>query len=277
MRVAALTMMYNEPVWAQVWARHYAREVGAENCLILDHGTTDGSLDGLPVTIERLRRSALDEDARAALVSDCVAVLLRSYDAVVHTDADELLIVDPEHFADLRAYAAVAPAVVTAIGLDLQHLPDEEAVLDPALSLGVQRRWVRFSGAMCKPAMVRTPVRWEPGFHRSDAAPVPGPVYLVHLRYADLAAGLARLARTRAQDFARPDTNLHQRVPDQAFEAMVRSIASLPRLVGPLAGDGALVAPWMATMQEAWAQGTGGLSVAGDALWAFPPSLLTRL
>ena len=106
MRVAALTMVYNEPVWARVWVRHYARQVGAAHCLVLDHGSDDGSTAGLEVAVERVRRSTLDEDARARLVSDCAAVLLRSYDAVVHTDADELLIADPLRYADLRAYAA---------------------------------------------------------------------------------------------------------------------------------------------------------------------------
>ena len=102
MRVAALTMMYNEPVWASVWARHYAREVGAENCFVLDHGSTDGSTAGLGVGVERLSRSTLDEDARAALISDRVAGLLRRYDAVVHSDADELLVAEPGRFADVR-------------------------------------------------------------------------------------------------------------------------------------------------------------------------------
>ena len=277
MRVAALTMMYNEPVWAPVWARHYAREVGAENCLILDHGTDDGSLDGLGVAVERMRRSALDEDARAVLVSDCVAALLRRYDAVVHSDADELLIADPAVYADLRAYAAVAPEVATAVGLDLQHLPDEEAVLEPGLALGVQRRWVRFSGAMCKPALVKRAVRWRPGFHGCDAPPVVGPLYMVHLRYADLGAGLARLGRTRGQAFARADTNLHQRVADADFEGMVRSIAALPRRAGSLAVDGALVGPWMDAMRAGWAAGDGGLSLAGDALWALPGGMLARI
>ena len=274
MRVAALSMMFNEPVWARVWARHYARQVGAENCLILDHGTDDGSLDGLGVRVERLRRSALDEDARAALVSDCVAVLLRRYDAVVHTDADELLIADPARYEDLRAYAAAAPAVTTAMGLDLQHLPDEEAALDPASPLGGQRRWVRFSAAMCKPALVKQPVRWRPGFHTCDQAAVFGDVFLVHLRYADLGAGLARLARTRGQAFARADTNPHQRVADAEFEEMMRSIARLPRADGALAGN---LVPWLGRMQAGWAKGDGQLSLAGDQLWAMPEEVLARL
>lgn len=239
MRVAALTMVYNEPVWARVWVRHYARQIGAENCLVLDHGTDDGSTDGLGVPVERLRRSALNEDARAALVSDCVRELLRGYDAVVHTDADELLIADPAQYADLRSFAGAAGEVTTAVGLDLQHLPDEEAPFDSERSLGLQRQWVRFSAAMCKPAMVRRAVRWSPGFHSCDARRVVGPLYLVHLRYADLAAGLRRLARTRSQSFARADLNPHQRVDDGAFEGMMRAIAALPKVEGDLsiAGD----------------------------------------
>ena len=148
MRVAAVSMMFNEPIWARVWVRHYARQVGLENCVILDHGSDDGSTDGLGVRVERMRRSVLDEDSRAAVVSDCVRELLRRYDAVVHTDADELLIADPARYADLRAYALAAPEVTTAVGLDLQHIPDEEPALDAAARLGAQRRWVGFSAAM---------------------------------------------------------------------------------------------------------------------------------
>lgn len=273
MRVAALTMVYNEPLWARVWVRHYSRQVGAENCLVLDHGSTDGSTSGLGVAVERVRRSALDEDRRATVVSDCVAALLRGFDAVVHSDADELLVADPERYADLRAYAAEAPEVVTAVGLDLQHLPDEEAALDASRPVGEQRRWVRFSGAMCKPALVRRAVRWGPGFHGCDAWRVPGPLYLVHLRYADLGAGLARLRRTRGQSFTRDDVNLHQRVADAEFEGMVRMVGRLPRVEGGLEVGGPLVGPWMARMAAGWERGDAQLDLAGDALWRLPEGL----
>lgn len=270
MRVAAVTMVYNEPLWAWVWVRHYSRQVGAAHCLVLDHGSTDGSTSGLGVSVERIRRTALDEDARARLVSDVVGALLTHYDAVVHSDADELLVADPARYADLVAYAAEAPGVTTAVGLDLQHLPDEEESFDPDARVGAQRRWVRFSGAMCKPALVREKVRWTPGFHSCDAPRAVGAVHLLHLRYADLAAGLSRLARTRGQRFAHPDVNPHQRVPDAEFEGMMREIARLPRAEGELGADGALVGPWMARMQAGWAVGEEQLSLAGDTLWALP-------
>lgn len=282
MRVAALTMVYNEPVWARVWVRHYSAQVGAEHCVVLDHGTDDGSTDRLGetgVAVERMRRTALDEVARAALISDCVRELLRRYDAVVHTDADELLIAAPG-LGDLRRYAAgafgVAGAgpVATAVGLDLQHLPDEEGALDADAPIGAQRQWVRFSGSMCKPALVREAVRWSPGFHACDAPRAVAPLYLVHLRYADLGAGLRRLARTRGQTFAGADVNLHQRVPDAAFEAMVRAVAGLPRVEGELA---ALAAPMVARMMEGWARGEEQLGLSGDALWRLPEAMRSVL
>ena len=274
MKVAALTMFYNEPIWAPVWVQHYSRQVGAENCFVLDHGSDDGSTESLGVRVERMKRSALDEDSRAALISDCVRELLRRYDAVVHTDADELLVADPARYSDLRAFAAEAPEVATAVGLDLQHLPDEEPALMLGQAIGQQRHWVRFSAAMCKPVMVRRPVRWSPGFHGCDGARAFGGLYLIHLRYADLAAGLRRLARSRGLAFARADTNLHQRVPDEVFEGMVRAVAKLPRVEGEL---DALVAPSMARMMAGWSEGDPQLGLSGDALWRLPASLRTAI
>lgn len=271
MRVAALTMSYNEPVWARVWARHYAQQVGAEHCFLMDHGSDDGSADGLAINVERLARSALDEDERAARVSARVARLLETYEAVVHTDVDELVVADPRRFRDLRAFAASHPAdVVTAVGLDVQHVAAEELAFDPERAVGVQRGWVRFSAAMCKPVFVRRSVRWAPGFHSCDASVRTGGLFLLHLRYCDLGLGLRRLERTRAQAFASADVNLHQRVPDRVFEEMVGSIAQLPRAVVPFDTERGAMAEWMARVDDAQKKGSVWLSISGDQLWALP-------
>ena len=267
MRIAAVTMVYNEPVWLPVWLRHHSRLVGLENCLVLDHGSDDGSTAGLGVVVERVARTVLDEVERARVISDRVRDLLGSFDAVIHSDVDELLV-------PRGRLPSSMGGVVTAVGLDLQHLPDEEPVFDPALPLGEQRRWVRFSAAICKPVLVNEPVRWEAGFHGCNAASVFGDLYLVHLRYADLQAGLRRLGRTRRLAFSGPEVNQHQRVPDHEFETMMRAISGLPRLPGPLEP---LVRPWMEAMVAGWARGDRQLSLYGDALWALPPNVLRQL
>lgn len=271
MRVAALTMSYNEPVWAQVWARHYSRQVGAQHCFLMDHGSDDGSVDGLDVHVERLARSALDEDERAARVSARAARLLETYDAVVHTDVDELVVADPRRFRDLRAFAAgQRKDVVTAVGLDVQHLAGEEGTLDPSRPIGMQRGWVRFSAAMCKPVFVRRAVRWAPGFHSCDATMQTGGLFLFHLRYCDIGLGLRRLERTRAQAFASAETNLHQRVSGQAFEEMIRSIAQLPRTAIPFDSEAGAMASWIGRVTRAQQNGENWLSISGDQLWSLP-------
>lgn len=273
MRIAALTMMYNEPVWAGVWARHYAGQLGAEHCTVLDHGSDDGSADGLPVRVRRLGRSALDETWRAAIVADEVRALLRRYDAVIHADVDELLVADPGQYEGLQGLAAsVDVPVLTAIGLDLHHVPDAEAALDVAQPIGLQREWVRFSAAMCKPVLVRRGVDWAPGFHCCDAPLVLDRLYLIHLRYADLGAGLRRLARTRGQAVMDPASGEHQRVTDAAFEAMMRAIADLPREEGELDPSRAPLANWIERLRESRVAREAelyklDLGLSGDVLW----------
>jgi len=272
MRLAALTMAYNEPVWAGVWSRFYAGQVGAANCFLLDHGSDDGSTEGLGIHVERLGRSALDEDARAATIGSVTRELLRGYDAVVHSDVDELVIADPRRHRDLAAYAAACTtAVVTSVGFDVQHLASEEPALVIGQAIGAQRRWVRFSAAMCKPCFVREPVAWSPGFHMSDAPMVMDGLFLLHLRYADLGLGLRRLERTRGLNFAHAEINPHQRVSDAAFAEMLEQIAQLPReSIAFEVAEGPLAA-WVERTRAAQAAGGGDwLALAGDRLWELP-------
>ena len=277
-------MAHNEPFFAPLWARHYARQVGgAEHCYLLDHGSTDRSTAGLPVNILPRPRTLRDEEERVETVSAAAAELLKRYDAVVHSDIDELLVADPARFATLADYAAAAPDVVTAFGLELQHLPDEEPPLDPGRFLGQQRRWVRFAAAMCKPALVRRRVQWSPGFHSSDAPLVLDALYLIHLRYVDLGAALRRLAATRVMAAADPSSTAHHRVKDEDFAAMVRAVAALPREdAGPFDLHAPPLSTWAERLRRSRAEREEqryklDLSLSGDRLWALRPAFRDAL
>ena len=266
-RIAALTMVRNEADFLPLWLRHYARQVGPEHLHILDHASQDGSTRDIPAQVTILPDSPLDEDRRLAQVSETVGDLLTRYDWVVHSDVDELVLADPRHFPALADYAAMAPGpVARAIGLDLHHRPGDEPKLDPALPLGQQRRWVRFSASMCKPALVREPVRWTRGFHDSDPPGRFGALYCVHLRYADLTLALRRLARTRIRALAPGTDPEHQRVSDAAFETLMHNVAGLRR-DADIPFDPALppLQPWVAQMQAG-----APLTLAGDTLWELP-------
>ena len=282
-RLAALTMVYNEPFFLPLWIRHYARQVGPENCYVIDHGSDDGSTENLPVTVLPRPRTVRDEYDRVRQVQAEVARLLERYDAVIHADVDEWFLPHPSHAATLADYAPGAPPVVTGFGLELQHLPGEEPPINPARPLGEQRQWVRFAAAMCKPGLVRRVVDWSPGFHSSDAPLVFHHLFLVHLRYVDLAQGLHRLADTRSQHVALPAAHTHQRVSDTEFQVMMENVANLPRSE-PATFD--IAAPPLRTWADAVRQARSereadqfklDLSVHGGELWSLPLAFRTCL
>ncbi|MCX7384257.1 MAG: glycosyltransferase family 2 protein [Alphaproteobacteria bacterium] len=228
MTVAAVTMAYNESDFLPIWVRHYSAQVGARNCYVIDHGSDDGSTEGLgEVNVVRIPRSPQDDERRAGFMSTFCASLLLWHDWVLHTDADEMVFVDPARYPSLLAYCALSPhAVVTTYGFNVVHSHGEPA-FDPARPVLRQRKWMQFWGAMAKPALIRRPVAWTGGFHRTDAAPVFDDLYMLHLRWFDRGIGLRRLARTREQPWADPAAAWWQRVSDEECEKMFDRSAAL--------------------------------------------------
>jgi hypothetical protein len=220
MRIAAVTMVYNEPDYLPIWLRYYSGQVGAGNCFVIDHGTDDGSTNNLPgVNLTQLPRSPFDDTKRAGLVSTFVASLLQTYDAVIHTDVDEIVFADPRLHPSLASFCAANHLnVVTAHGFEIYQLRGSESAFDPARPVLAQRRWAGFSAAMCKPVLVRKPVTWAPGFHCTADPITVSHLYLFHLRWFDFAIALRRLARTRAQPWADPNAGGWQRLPDEEYE-----------------------------------------------------------
>jgi hypothetical protein len=157
---------------------------------------------------------------------------LRRYDAVVHTDVDELLVADPSYYSGLQEFAEVATEpVMTASGSTCttyrigkrhwtsrshQYATQMGSIFGSTVQAG--------AGAPCSRVGAR--------FHCCDAPIVLDRLYLLHMRYADLGAGLRRLARTRVQAVLDPAGSEHQRVSDVDFEQMMRAIAGLPGRTG---------------------------------------------
>ena len=285
--LAVVTMVYNEAVLLPVWLRHYAAAVGAANCFVLDHGSDDGSTAEAALrgaSALRIPRSPQDDGRRCGFVADICAGLLCWYEAVIYADVDELLVADPAAFPSLAALASTLDrdAVVTATGFDVIHLPEEEPALDWDRPVTAQRRWLRASSAMCKPVLIRRRVAWAPGFHCIDDVPRFGPLFLFHLRYADLPSGLLRLDRTRRQPWVTPEAGSHQRMPDRDWEGMLRGMAGLPKRedASLLPGDPMLMAWQDQVMRSAVGREHAlyriDLHLSGDSLWRIPDRLRRR-
>jgi hypothetical protein len=142
---------------------------------------------------------------------------------------DEILIADPARFSSLTEFAdSYRGGVTNAIGFDVHHVPSKEGDLDLSIPILQQRRWIRFSSSMCKPAITTQPIIWAPGFHSADAPIRFGGLYLFHLRYFDVNMGLSRLQRTRSMDWSSDKAGRHQRMEDNQFIALMKNVSTLP-------------------------------------------------
>lgn len=278
--LAIVTMVYNEPEFLPLWRRHYASQVGEKACYVIDHGTDDGSTDDLG-GVNRLciPRSPQDDETRSRAIACYCAALLHWYDAVIYVDVDELLVADPALYASLIDFSRGWSApVVTATGLDVIHVPEHEPDIDWSVPISRQRTHLRFTSSMCKPVLIRRPVDWAPGFHNTTEVPqFDAPLFLFHLRYADLMQGVKRLERTRRQPWISEDAGRHQRMTNEDWSGMLRSMAALPDIRDiSLSADDPTLALWRARVLSSSRSRMNDrykidLHISGDALWKLPP------
>jgi hypothetical protein len=223
-------MVYNDPDYLRIWLDYYGRQVAPRHCYIVDHGSDDGSTQGLDgFNVVRLPRSPQDDQRRATFLSEFCSALLLYYDAVLHVDVDEIVVADPRHHASLADCASASDRpVATAVGLNVLHRFETEPPFDPGRPVLRQRRFVFKSSSMCKPVLIRRPVVWSPGFHSADAPVTFEPLFLFHLRWFDLPTALRRLAKTRVMPWQDTAAGAHQRVSDAAMAQQFGGFASLP-------------------------------------------------
>lgn len=200
LKIAVVTMVYDEREFLPLWRSHYGRLVGLENLFIVDDGSTDGSTDGLePSHVIRRPKSPIDQIVRAAMISNFTGSLLAHYDVVIFSDVDELLVVDPAINLSFAQYLARVPGQhLNAIGLNVVHQIEQEPDYAPHLHLLEHCRWVQFDFADCKQLIHRSPVSFHPGFHGTNWPLnfAPG-LYLFHLRAVDKNIGLRRIEHRR--------------------------------------------------------------------------------
>jgi hypothetical protein len=225
-------MAYNEAPNLPRWLTYYSGQFGPGNCIVLDHGSDDGSTEALRHPVGRIglpRHRPFDEHPRAAFVSGIVSALLEYYDGVLYTDCDEYVMADPRRHASLADLFTSRPwPNFTALGFDVVHLVDDEAPLDAGRPLFEQRDHVVFNQAMCKTVLVRAPTRWGGGFHTSSRPPRFSDLYLFHAKHADVEIRRQRTALTRsivmAPEAARQDP--HWRLADEEVLKRARRYAA---------------------------------------------------
>jgi hypothetical protein len=232
MKVFAMTFAYNEAFFLPRWVTYYGSQLGRENLFIIDHGSTDLSMQGLGnVNILRVPRESYDEVQRVLAASALHAGLLHYYDAGFISDCDEFLVADPRNYTNLRDFASKAPGTALAcVGLELFHDRLHEPEFNPALSILAQRNLVLFDSWMCKRSYASKPTRFGGGFHTSDQ-PVnfAEDLYLIHVKNFDYRLRVARQRVTSAWSY-KGDWGEHARreleYVEQVFDGIDKRIAA---------------------------------------------------
>ncbi len=212
-RVAVITIVRDEADMLPRWLAHYGGEFGHQNLFVLDDNTVDGSTDELPCVRYRLPAGPWKAGwgkTRLRLVNGLAAGLLAVNDVVIYTDVDEFLVADPESFSGLRAYLARRQDcdVIAPLALEVVHHPLLEPPLDPSRSILSQRRFVKYSPAMCKPLVRRSNSRWHSAFHASaESFSVDPELWMFHAKFAD--EGLLRKTARARQTIHRSEGRGH--------------------------------------------------------------------
>lgn len=232
MKIAAVTMVQNERLLLPYWLNHYASEFGASQCYIIDHGSDDGSTSSLgDVNIVRIPPSLLNEELRADFVSEFCSSLLKWYDWIIYTDVDEILVADPARYGSLTEYcAAPHPDVVTAFGMNVLHRLHMEIPIRPDLPIFEQRSWVFPLSSMSKPALTRVPIRWQPGFHSSDAPVVFDELFNFHLSYFDYDMVLLRQQKRKKSLENHPSPPAHHVLTDENLFNLMNNWSNIPQV-----------------------------------------------
>ena len=188
-RIAIVTIVHQSPVILRKWITHHSTLVGQRNLFVIAHGTCPEHQDFKGeynyLTVPRLFH--LDIDAqRMNAVSDFVSFLQHYYDAVLYTDADELLLLDPSLDISFQDHI-LSDTEKTRAPLFFNIIPKpDQTSLDWQKPILSQSLALSFNPKLCNPcvfyqrphlfgrhATLEVPHRIDPG------------LFMFHLKYVD--------------------------------------------------------------------------------------------
>jgi hypothetical protein len=189
MKVAVISFVYQEPRFLPVWCAYYAAQVGKENLFIINDGDSELTVCPGVNVINLPRQATFSEKRKCHTLSHMQQLLLHTYDYVIYSDVDELVVVDPVQFQSLKHFLSETnQPTYTTCGLEIVHVINQEVSLDWHNPIMPQRGWCRFSTAYCKTAITRGPLDWFSGLHYTElSAPPSTDLFTLHLKCVDLA------------------------------------------------------------------------------------------
>jgi len=186
-RVAAVTDAVSPDFYFRPWHRYYGGQFGNSNLYVVAPEPEIGSFAAFELGGVLDVGNNYNNAVRAAKINDVVTELLKQYDFVVRTDADEFLVADPAYFDSLRHYVdSLAHDHVTAYGLNVIPGRDQKPLNLAEPMLFHQRNLAHPYNALSKTCVTAKPLVWSPGFHYCSEMPLFDRLFLFHMKLADI-------------------------------------------------------------------------------------------
>lgn len=205
MKIAAITMVYEEYSMLKKWYDHYGKLVGYENLYVVSHGDDPEHVKITPkashITVPRDKLWGF-EGRRQRSLADLQKSLYPYYDAVIRVDVDELIFVDPTLHDSLHDCFEKTGIDKTdawfAVGFNLFSMdPDQDVDLNSMISEQVRECFITHVYSKAVATRRHNVVFLHGALYVGDKKlhlsryQMPQGLYLAHLKYVsatDLAA-----------------------------------------------------------------------------------------
>jgi len=226
MKIAAYTIVKNEFTFLPIWYDYYKDQFGEENVFIYDNDTV-GEIDEYNVyknVIKLHSEFAFDHGWLRSQAFRIMTELLKEYDYVVCTDADEILIPHPESYKNIHDYVekhTPNELIYYSVGYEILSKKDD-APIDFTMPLLKQRtNWVKLKN-FYKPVISAVPVKKMYSEYKNQKNSK-GDLYLIHLNRIDYHTAYCRYKQEKnytwcPQDMGRTDGWQHRLPNDAAFD-----------------------------------------------------------
>lgn len=225
----AFTIVQNETLFLDLWAKYYSKYIDKCDIFILNHNTTlhesniqlsflkSQGFNVIPIH----RSESFNHKWLRETVQNFQSFLLQSYDVVLFAECDELLIVNEKYKGGLSEYllAEKNQPLKRCCGYELVHYKDEE----PSLYLGSsplkQRSFWHRECLYDKPLITNQKVNWEDGFHNIEGfeSEINTDLFLVHLHRIDYNLCKLKHEEQAKRKWSQSDLNSNQGFQNRLF------------------------------------------------------------
>lgn len=192
-KCAIFVMVQDEKIFLPIWLKYYSQYFNSEDIYVFDHRTTDGSVaecqNIFKFNVIKLDYPySFDHEWFKFVANNTQKKLLESYEYVIFTDIDEILLPNKDKYTGLDDYInKIKDDYVQCLGYDLIHIEKEEPNFKVSKSVLSQRKYWYHTSWYNKILISKHTLDWAIGFHevKNIKSIVDEDLLLIHLHKFD--------------------------------------------------------------------------------------------